>query len=93
MYRLLHTVRDARASYAEAWRVIGAARAMQTMRKTITVQRIVHMRERACGNASDMLPARAPTTETSQLLRFAEKQKWLADYMSRVGPRRSQACA
>ena len=84
MHRQRHIVRDARISYAEAWLVIGAARAMQTMRKTIAVQGIVQMRERACGNAGDMLLARVPTTETSQLLKFAEKQNWLADYMSRV---------
>ena len=39
-----HIVRDARISYAEAWRVIAAARAMQTMRKTIAVQCVVQVR-------------------------------------------------
>ena len=60
MHRQRHIVRDARISYAEAWRVIAAARAMQTMRKTLAVQCTVQMRERACGHARDMLSARAP---------------------------------
>ena len=93
VHRQRHTVRDARISYAEAWRVIAAARAIQTMRKTIAAQRILQMRERACGNARDMLPARAPRTATPQLIKFAGTQKWLADHMSRVWPRRSYACA
>ena len=60
MHRQCHIVRDARISYAEAWRAIAAARAMQTMRKTLAVQCTIQMRERACGNARDTLSARAP---------------------------------
>ena len=63
MYRQRHIVRDARGSYAEAWRVIAAAHAMQPMRNTLVVQCAARMRERVCGYARDMLPAHAPERE------------------------------
>ena len=63
MHRQRHTVRDARASYAEAWRAIAAARTMPAMRKTLAVQCTIQVRKRACGNARDMLPARASERE------------------------------
>ena len=59
MHRQRHIVRGARVSYAEAWRVIAAAHAMQTMRNTLVAQCAARMRERVCGHARDMLPARA----------------------------------
>ena len=70
MYRLIHTVRDARVSYAEAWRVIAAARTMPAMRKALAVQCTVQVRRRACGNARDMLSARAHELERFSLLHF-----------------------
>ena len=36
---------------------------MQTMRNTLAVQCAARMRERVCGYARDMLPARAPERE------------------------------
>ena len=63
MHRQRHIVRDARISYAEAWRVIAAARAMQTMHNTLAVQCTARVRERVCDHARDMLPARAPERE------------------------------
>lgn len=63
MHRQRHTVRDARTSYVEAWRVTAAARSIQTLRKTRAVQCTVQVRERACGTASDMLSARASERE------------------------------
>ena len=63
VYRQRHTVRAARASYVEAWRVITAARTIQTMRNTLAVQCTVQVHGRTCGTASDMLSARAPERE------------------------------
>ena len=63
MHRQRHIVRDARASYAKAWRVTAAARAMHTMHNTLAVECTDRMRERPCGHARDMLPARAPERE------------------------------
>ena len=60
VYRQRHTVR---ASYVEAWRVITAARTIQTMRNTLAVQCTVQVHGRTCGTASDMLSARAPERE------------------------------
>ena len=63
MQRQRHIVRDARVFRAGAWRVIAAARTMQTMHNTLAVQCTARMRERVCGHARDMLPARAPERE------------------------------
>ena len=63
MHRQRHIVRDARASYAKAWRVTAAARAMHTMHNTLAVECTARVRERVCGYARDVLSARAPERE------------------------------